>query len=102
MIWVLDHLQIRLVCVLSENINLGAFSMINIDPSIDFLSIHNPLIRIRHGGELLNCQLEKVDKTWRVTLESAIQGISEGQFGVIYFKNEHLHVCLGGGMISRS
>ena len=71
-----------------------------IDPRVDLLTIENPLIRIRHGGELLNCQLEKVDQTWHVTLESAFQGISEGQFGVIYFINDHHQVCLGGGTIN--
>lgn len=71
-----------------------------IDTNIDLTTIKNPLIRIRHGGELLDCQIEKNDKKWRVTLNSAIQGISEGQFGVIYFKNDRHQVCLGGGTIN--
>lgn len=73
-----------------------------IDSAVDLTSVNKPFIRIRHGGELLSCKLKKVDHTWRVTLNTAIQGISEGQFGVIYVKNEHLQVCLGGGMMSLS
>ncbi len=70
-----------------------------IDSSVDLATIKNPLIRIRHGGELLKCKLNKVDKNWQVTLNSAIQGISEGQFGTIYWKKANQVICLGGGKI---
>ena len=70
-----------------------------IDLSVDLSAVENPLIRIRHGGELLNCKLEKVDHYWQVTLNSAIQGISEGQFGAICWKKANQVICLGGGKI---
>lgn len=71
-----------------------------IDPSIDPLTIENPLIRIRHGGELLPCRLEKINQAWKVILTDAIQGVSEGQFGAIYTYAYNSHVCLGSGIIT--
>lgn len=76
-----------------ENIHL-------IDPSVSLSTVNNPLIRIRHGGELLNCNLEKVDHSWQVTFNSSIQGISEGQFGVIYSSITKSVICYGSGTIS--
>ncbi len=76
--------------------------MHSINPNLDLSTIENPLIRIRHGGELLPCKLEKVDEKWRVTLDSAIQGISEGQFGVLYQELQDNVFCLGGGIIGLS
>ena len=73
-----------------------------IDSTEDLAIIKSPLIRIRHGGELLDCKLEKVKRDWQVTLNSGIQGISEGQFGVIYKKVKENIICLGGGKIKIS
>lgn len=70
-----------------------------IDSNVDLTTITNPLIRIRHGGELLDCKLVKVDHSWQVTLGHTIQGISEGQFGVIYDQKKNIQVCLGGAAI---
>lgn len=72
-----------------------------IDPSIDMSLITEPRIRIRHGGELLPCTLEKLDTTsWQVTLAEAIPGISEGQFGTIYQKTDEYSICRGAGIIA--
>ena len=72
-----------------------------IDPSIDMSLITEPHIRIRHGGELLACKLEKLDAaSWQVTLAEAIPGISEGQFGTIYQKTDEYYICLGAGIIA--
>ncbi len=71
-----------------------------IDPSVDLSTLENPLIRIRHGGELLACKLEKLDTSWKVTLNTAVQGISEGQFGAVHTSLGNKTLCLGGGAIS--
>jgi tRNA-specific 2-thiouridylase len=95
----------QLVVGFGEEAKLNQFflaDMRSIDPNLDLLTIENPLIRIRHGGKLLRCKLEKVDEKWQVTLDSAIQGISEGQFGVLYQELQDNIFCLGGGIIGLS
>ncbi len=69
------------------------------------------LVRIRHTGELVPCQLSfgSDQSTAQVTLSKELTGISAGQFAVFYKKNtqEDTHMaeiskiqCLGGGVIS--
>lgn len=53
-------------------------------------------VRIRHTGKLLPCTLE----AGQVTLETAVQGIAEGQSAVFYqIQGENTYHCLGGGVI---
>lgn len=76
-----------------------------IDPTTDINQIKKPLIRIRHGGELLPCTIVKIDKTiCSIHLTKPITGISPGQFGVIYTptsaKDQEIITCSAVGTIS--
>lgn len=73
--------------------------------------IQNPhlLVRIRHTGTLLPCQLKCQSKTtWQVELKKTAKGVAAGQYAVFYlptvqtrFTNQNKqYICLGGGMIS--
>ncbi|MEX0920734.1 MAG: tRNA 2-thiouridine(34) synthase MnmA [Candidatus Pacearchaeota archaeon] len=53
--------------------------------------------RIRQVGELLPCKLEKKSRKWKVTLNKAIKGVSQGQACVLYERKGKK--CLGGGVI---
>lgn len=53
------------------------------------------LVRIRHTGKLLPCNLTDCV----VRLQEPIQGIAAGQSAVFYQKREGQTVCLGGGII---
>lgn len=54
------------------------------------------LVRIRHTGNLLPCNLDGVT----VTLSEPTQGIAEGQSAVFYLQHKDAIICLGGGVIS--
>jgi tRNA-specific 2-thiouridylase len=59
------------------------------------------LVRIRHTGKLHPCSIQKKTKQWTVTLETAIQGIAEGQSAVFYVHTEKdNYICLGGVVIT--
>lgn len=59
------------------------------------------LIRIRHTGQLLPCQLIKNNPTsLQVNLIQPSTGIAEGQAGVIYWQDPSQTLCLGGGVIT--
>lgn len=51
--------------------------------------------RIRHRGELKQCKLEKVGRSWQVLFPLPPEAIAPGQSLVVYDKE----VCLGGGVI---
>ena len=55
------------------------------------LEQENLQIRIRHGGELVNCRV----RGKKVELKKKVFGLAGGQAGVVYRGNE----CLGGGVI---
>jgi tRNA-specific 2-thiouridylase len=62
------------------------------------------LVRIRHTGELVPCQLVITGPTGTgsILLEKSLQGISAGQFAVFYrmaLLATQPHQCLGGGVI---
>lgn len=59
------------------------------------------LVRIRHTGDLLACQLFKQDDEYRVELELAEKGIAAGQFAVFYLPVGEEIICLGGGTVSK-
>ena len=81
---------------------------------------NNLLVRIRHTGELLKCELNKTDSkaaedenSYQVKLQKPIQGIAEGQSAVFYLcprgylcppgeykKTNNEIICLGGGIVS--
>lgn len=71
-----------------------------IDSGVDLATIHNSLIRIRHGGELLDCQVSPAMDRLQVIINVAIAGISKGQFGTLYQQIGNIIVCLGAGIIS--
>ncbi len=52
--------------------------------------------RIRHVGELLQSKLFYENGKWKVVLDKAITGVSEGQ-AIVLYRGEK---CLGGGEIS--
>lgn len=55
----------------------------------------NCLVRIRHGGKLMEVLLKKKSGYYSVMLVTPTQGIAEGQSAAIY-QNQN---CLGGGVI---
>lgn len=70
-----------------------------IDPSCDPSKVNNLAVRIRHGGALLPCQVKQTTNTLQVNLEQPIPGISEGQFGTMYYQTADSTVCIGAGVI---
>ena len=60
------------------------------------------LVRIRHTGELMQCQIKITGSAAQVFVEKPLTGISAGQFGVFYrpasFAHQP-HQSLGGGII---
>lgn len=62
------------------------------------------LVRIRHTGELLECELIEKGGQTQVQLKNPTKGIAEGQSAVFYkkvsTKSGEETVCLGGGIIS--
>lgn len=74
-------------------------------------STSNLLVRIRHTGELLPCQLKSFDRStnqstdqsatqYQVTLDQPTKGIAPGQSAVFYQSSGHENICLGGGVIA--
>jgi tRNA-specific 2-thiouridylase len=57
---------------------------------------HKLDVRIRYRGELINAILAEEQGTWKVTMESPISDIADGQSAVFYRDG----VCIGGGIIS--
>jgi len=61
------------------------------------------LVRIRHTGQLLPCEVEYTNLGVNVKLMESVQGIADGQSAVFYQSQEEgleLYRCLGGGIIS--
>lgn len=62
------------------------------------------LVRIRHTGELLECELLEKGNHAEVQLKKPTKGIAEGQSAVFYkkmlTKSGEETICLGGGIIS--
>ncbi len=57
------------------------------------------LIRIRHTGKLIPATATPGDR-WHVTLAEPLQGVAEGQAGVMYQLEDDKLVCRGGGIIT--
>lgn len=60
------------------------------------------LVRIRHTGELIPCQLRfgSDQTTAHITLTKELTGISAGQFAVFYTVTPVGDQCLGGGILA--
>jgi tRNA-specific 2-thiouridylase len=57
-------------------------------------------VRIRHGGKLIPCSIERDNNFLKVKLSDPTQGIAEGQSAVLYSKKDGRVICLGGGVIA--
>ncbi|MBP9819975.1 tRNA 2-thiouridine(34) synthase MnmA [Candidatus Woesebacteria bacterium] len=57
------------------------------------------LVRIRHTGALLPCQMTEAKNRTAITLNTPTQGIAEGQAAVLYSRDGELTTCLGGARI---
>jgi len=63
------------------------------------------LVRIRHTGKLIPCQLNHTNQTWQVITNQPLKGVASGQFSVFYSPLEtnipyQQFICLGGGVIA--
>lgn len=58
------------------------------------------LVRIRHTGDLLPCELDYNQDSLHVRLQQPVKGIASGQAAVFYVKNDGITLCLGGGLIT--
>ena len=66
-------------------------------------SLEHLVVRIRHTGALLPCDLTIDGSTAHISLNKPTQGIAEGQSAVLYQKNDAGDMtCLGGGPIDHS
>lgn len=54
-------------------------------------------VRIRHGGELVDCQVVTETNGLLVKIEKALRGVASGQSAVFYDQKGE---CLGGGIIA--
>jgi len=81
-----------------KDIKVKNFYLIDEDKEFYKKKPSRVLSRIRQVGELIPSKLhyDKSSKTFKVTLNKAITGISEGQAIVLYKKDK----CIGGGEIS--
>jgi len=70
--------------------------------------LKNLFVRIRHTGQLFACQIEEREPNHlKVSLETSIQGVAEGQSAVFYTPavttasdSPENYLCLGGGVIT--
>jgi tRNA-specific 2-thiouridylase len=62
----------------------------------------NLQVRIRHTGDLLDCQISLEKERVEVKLKSPVQGIAAGQSAVFYQKVVNNLICVGGGTISNT
>ncbi len=90
-----------------------------INPKLNWQEF-NLEVRIRHTGQMVDCQLEKRGQgDWLVTTKQPLKGIAAGQFSVLYTRADRIIqekrsgqknnktkkstqtlVCLGGGVIT--
>ena len=98
----------QLVVGLKPSTETNTFEVTNlhqINPKIDLESL--PLkVRIRHTGQLVDCQVQAKNNTLLVKTSEPLQGVAEGQFAVFYTEEfisslqKAKYLCLGGGTIT--
>lgn len=59
-------------------------------------NLNDLIVRIRHGGELLNARGKETETGLMIVLDKSVRGIASGQSAVFYEQNGE---CLGGGVI---
>lgn len=77
--------------------DLGAFHFITEDVWGDFEGEKEIMFKIRHTPEFTKGWISKQNDKYHVRFANKIQGVAQGQYGVIYDKECHL--CYGSGMI---
>ena len=77
--------------------DLGDFHFITEDVFKDFVGEKEIQFKIRHTPDFTKGWISKQKDIYHVRFASKIQGVAQGQFGVIYDKDCHL--CYGSGKI---
>lgn len=77
--------------------DLGAFHFLTEDVWGDFEGEKEISFKIRHTPDFTLGWISKKEDIYHVRFEHKLQGVAQGQFGVIYDKENHL--CYGSGTI---
>lgn len=77
--------------------DLGAFHFLTEDVWGDFEGEKEISLKIRHTPDFTLGWISKNEDIYHVRFEYKLQGVAQGQFGVIYDKENHL--CYGSGTI---
>ena len=77
--------------------DLGAFHFLTEDVWGDFEGEKEMSLKIRHTPDFTLGWISKNEDIYHVRFEYKLQGVAQGQFGVIYDKENHL--CYGSGTI---
>ncbi|MDY6381114.1 MAG: tRNA 2-thiouridine(34) synthase MnmA [Bacteroidales bacterium] len=77
--------------------DLGAFHFLTEDVWGDFEGEKEISLKIRHTPDFTLGWISKNEDIYHVRFEHKLQGVAQGQFGVIYDKENHL--CYGSGTI---
>ena len=77
--------------------DLGAFHFLTEDVWGDFGGEKEISLKIRHTPDFTLGWISKNEDIYHVRFEHKLQGVAQGQFGVIYDKENHL--CYGSGTI---
>ncbi len=77
--------------------DLGAFHFLTKDVWGDFEGEKEISLKIRHTPDFTLGWISKKEDIYHVRFEHKLQGVAQGQFGVIY--DEESHICYGSGTI---
>ena len=77
--------------------DLGAFHFLTKDVWGDFEGEKEISLKIRHTPDFTLGWISKKEDIYHVRFEHKLQGVAQGQFGVIYDKESH--ICYGSGTI---
>lgn len=77
--------------------DLGAFHFLTEDVWGDFEGEKEISLKIRHTPDFTLGWISKKEDLYHVRFEHKLQGVAQGQFGVIYDKESH--ICYGSGTI---
>jgi tRNA-specific 2-thiouridylase len=67
--------------------------------NFSLMQVGDLAVRIRHGGKLYPCKVEKKGNKYKVTTDELVWGVAAGQAAVFYDSNTDDAVVLGGGVI---